>query len=150
MVNKVNITLAKKKICMSALYSLGMLTPYSASMSAAQSTTQLLSWLETLSFANTYRLLIVFPTFFFPQGAFYGLMIGLLIGLSRMIAEFAYGTGSCVSPSNCPDIICGVHYLYFSIILFVISCIIILGVSLVTKPIDDKHVRDRCEMRPDE
>uniref|UniRef100_A0A8D3DAK1 Sodium/glucose cotransporter 1 n=1 Tax=Scophthalmus maximus TaxID=52904 RepID=A0A8D3DAK1_SCOMX len=81
-------------------------------------------------------------------GAFYGLTIGLLIGLSRMIAEFAYGTGSCVNPSDCPTIICGVHYLYFSIILFVVSCIIILGVSLMTKPIDDKHVRDCCEIRP--
>lgn len=72
-------------------------------------------------------------------------MIGLAIGLSRMIAEFAYGTGSCVNPSNCPTIICGVHYLYFSIILFAVSCIIILGVSLMTKPIPDKHVRDRCD-----
>uniref|UniRef100_A0A7N8X0H3 Solute carrier family 5 member 1 n=1 Tax=Mastacembelus armatus TaxID=205130 RepID=A0A7N8X0H3_9TELE len=76
------------------------------------------------------------------SGAFYGLTIGLGIGLSRMIAEFAYGTGSCVNPSDCPTIICGVHYLYFSIILFVISCIIILGISLMTKPIPDKHVRD--------
>uniref|UniRef100_A0AAQ6A5W7 Sodium/glucose cotransporter 1 n=1 Tax=Amphiprion ocellaris TaxID=80972 RepID=A0AAQ6A5W7_AMPOC len=80
-------------------------------------------------------------------GAFWGLMIGLLIGLSRMIAEFAYGTGSCVSPSDCPTIICGVHYLYFSIILFTVSCIIILSVSVMTKPIDDKHVCDRCEIR---
>lgn len=78
------------------------------------------------------------------SGAFYGLMIGLLIGLSRMIAEFAYGTGSCVAPSNCPTIICGVHYLYFSIILFVISCVLILGISLVTKPIDDKHLYRLC------
>ncbi|XP_078127466.1 sodium/glucose cotransporter 1 [Sander vitreus] len=77
-------------------------------------------------------------------GAFYGLAIGLLIGLSRMIAEFAYGTGSCVNPSSCPTIICGVHYLYFSIILFVISCIIIVGVSLMTKPIDDKHLYRLC------
>ncbi|KAM9841131.1 sodium/glucose cotransporter 1 isoform 2-T2 [Aulostomus maculatus] len=77
-------------------------------------------------------------------GAFYGLMIGLLIGLSRMIAEFVYGTGSCVEPSNCPTIICGVHYLYFSIILFVVSCIIILVVSLMTKPIDDKHLYRLC------
>ncbi|CAK6959380.1 sodium/glucose cotransporter 1 [Scomber scombrus] len=77
-------------------------------------------------------------------GAFYGLIIGLLIGLSRMIAEFAYGTGSCNNPSNCPTIICGVHYLYFSIILFVISCIIILSVSLMTKPIDDKHLYRLC------
>ncbi|KAF1377458.1 hypothetical protein PFLUV_G00201020 [Perca fluviatilis] len=77
-------------------------------------------------------------------GAFYGLTIGLLIGLSRMIAEFVYGTGSCVNPSNCPTIICGVHYLYFSIILFVISCIIIVGLSLMTKPIDDKHLYRLC------
>ncbi|KAM7392989.1 hypothetical protein PAMA_007891 [Pampus argenteus] len=78
------------------------------------------------------------------SGAFYGLAIGLCIGLSRMIAEFAYGTGSCVNPSNCPTIICGVHYLYFSIILFVISCIVILGVSLMTKPIEDKHLYRLC------
>ncbi|XP_006125485.2 sodium/glucose cotransporter 1 [Pelodiscus sinensis] len=78
------------------------------------------------------------------EGAFWGLVIGLLIGLSRMIAEFAYGTGSCVSPSNCPKIICGVHYLYFAIILFGISSIIILGVSLVTKPIPDIHLYRLC------
>ncbi|XP_029300331.1 sodium/glucose cotransporter 1 [Cottoperca gobio] len=78
------------------------------------------------------------------SGAFYGLIIGLFIGLSRMITEFAYGTGSCVNPSNCPTIICGVHYLYFSIILFVVSCVIILGISLVTKPIEDKHLYRLC------
>uniref|UniRef100_A0A673N908 Sodium/glucose cotransporter 1 n=1 Tax=Sinocyclocheilus rhinocerous TaxID=307959 RepID=A0A673N908_9TELE len=73
-------------------------------------------------------------------GAFYGLCIGLLVGLARMITEFAYGTGSCVSPSHCPTIICGVHYLYFALIIFGLSCILILGISLMTKPIDDKHV----------
>uniref|UniRef100_A0A3P9MA95 Sodium/glucose cotransporter 1 n=1 Tax=Oryzias latipes TaxID=8090 RepID=A0A3P9MA95_ORYLA len=77
-------------------------------------------------------------------GAFYGLIIGLPIGLSRMIAEFVYGTGSCASPSDCPTIICGVHYLYFGIILFVLSCIIIIGISLMTKPIEDKHLYRLC------
>ncbi|XP_076743192.1 sodium/glucose cotransporter 1-like isoform X2 [Maylandia zebra] len=72
-------------------------------------------------------------------GAFYGLLIGLCMGLSRMITEFIYGTGSCAIPSNCPTIICGVHYLYFGLILFVISGIVMLAVSLMTKPIDDKH-----------
>uniref|UniRef100_A0AAX7UGN7 Sodium/glucose cotransporter 1 n=1 Tax=Astatotilapia calliptera TaxID=8154 RepID=A0AAX7UGN7_ASTCA len=72
-------------------------------------------------------------------GAFYGLIIGLCMGLSRMITEFIYGTGSCAIPSNCPTIICGVHYLYFGLILFVISGIVMLAVSLMTKPIDDKH-----------
>ncbi|KAM5237563.1 solute carrier family 5 member 4-like [Ctenodactylus gundi] len=90
------------------------------------------------------------------QGAFWGLMIGLVIGLSRMIAEFAYGTGSCVVPSNCPKIICGVHYMYFAIILFSVSIVIILGISFLTKPIPDVHLyrlcwalRDRTEERID-
>ncbi|XP_075687834.1 sodium/glucose cotransporter 1 [Rhinoderma darwinii] len=78
------------------------------------------------------------------QGAFWGLIIGLFIGLSRMIAEFAYGTGSCVKPSNCPKIICGVHYLYFAIILFAASSIIVLAVSFMTKPIPDKHLHRLC------
>ncbi|XP_038139544.1 sodium/glucose cotransporter 1-like [Cyprinodon tularosa] len=77
-------------------------------------------------------------------GAFYGLIIGLIVGLARMIAEFAYGTGNCANPSNCPTIICGIHYLYFGLILFIVSCIAIIGVSLLTKPIDDKHLHRLC------
>ncbi|XP_036593907.1 sodium/glucose cotransporter 1 isoform X1 [Trichosurus vulpecula] len=77
-------------------------------------------------------------------GAFWGLIVGLLVGLSRMITEFAYGTGSCMEPSNCPTIICGVHYLYFAIILFVVSIIVILAVSLLTKPIPDVHLYRLC------
>ncbi|XP_064424155.1 sodium/glucose cotransporter 1 [Latimeria chalumnae] len=78
------------------------------------------------------------------QGAFWGLIIGLMVGFSRMVSEFAFGTGSCVYPSNCPYIICGIHYLYFALILFGISCIIIVGVSLMTKPIEDKHLYRLC------
>ncbi|NXW15773.1 SC5A1 protein, partial [Circaetus pectoralis] len=78
------------------------------------------------------------------QGAFWGLMVGLLTGLSRMIAEFAYGTGNCVAPSNCPFIICGIHYLYFAMILFGVSTIVILAVSFMTKPIPDVHLYRLC------
>ncbi|XP_062814902.1 sodium/glucose cotransporter 1-like [Anolis carolinensis] len=77
-------------------------------------------------------------------GAFWGLVLGLLIGLSRMITEFAFGTGSCVHPSNCPAIICKVHYLYFAMILFAISIVIVLGASFLTKPIDDVHLYRLC------
>nr|ABZ10468.1 solute carrier family 5, member 4 (predicted) [Callithrix jacchus] len=78
------------------------------------------------------------------QGAFWGLMVGLVMGLIRMITEFAYGTGSCLAASNCPKIICGVHYLYFSIILFFGSTLVILGISLLTKPIPDVHLYRLC------
>ncbi|XP_004645555.1 sodium/glucose cotransporter 1 [Octodon degus] len=77
-------------------------------------------------------------------GAFWGMILGFLIGIARMITEFIYGTGSCMEPSNCPTIICGVHYLYFAIILFVISVITILGISLITKPIPDVHLYRLC------
>ncbi|KAM4634440.1 sodium/glucose cotransporter 1 [Polymixia lowei] len=110
---------------------------------------QLFDYIQSITSYLTPPIAAVFMLAIFckrinESGAFYGLLIGLLIGLSRMIAEFAYGTGSCVSPSDCPTIICGVHYLYFSIILFVVSCVIIVGVSLATKPIDDKHLYRLC------
>uniref|UniRef100_A0A452RS68 Sodium/glucose cotransporter 1 n=1 Tax=Ursus americanus TaxID=9643 RepID=A0A452RS68_URSAM len=89
-------------------------------------------------------LLAVFWKRVTEPGAFWGLIIGFLIGVSRMVTEFAYGTGSCMQPSNCPTIICGVHYLYFAIILFVISVIIIVVVSLFTKPIPDVHLYRLC------
>ncbi|KAM5238412.1 sodium/glucose cotransporter 1 [Ctenodactylus gundi] len=77
-------------------------------------------------------------------GAFWGLILGFLIGVSRMVTEFAYGTGSCMEPSNCPTIICGVHYLYFAIILFVITLITITVISLLTRPIPEVHLYRLC------
>lgn len=41
---------------------------------------------------------------------------------------------------KCPRIICGVHYLYFAMILFAISLVTVLGISMFTVPIPDKHV----------
>nr|XP_027809240.1 sodium/glucose cotransporter 1-like isoform X3 [Marmota flaviventris] len=89
-------------------------------------------------------LLAVFWKRITEPGAFWGLILGFLIGISRMITEFAYGTGSCVEPSNCPTIICGVHYLYFAILLFFISIITIVVISLFTKPIPDVHLYRLC------
>ncbi|XP_067861612.1 sodium/glucose cotransporter 1 isoform X2 [Heptranchias perlo] len=89
-------------------------------------------------------LLAIFVKRVNEQGAFWGLIFGLAVGLSRMITEFVYGTGSCVMPSNCPTIICGIHYLYFAIILFVATCLMVLIVSFMTKPIDDIHLYRLC------
>ncbi|CAL8321411.1 unnamed protein product [Lota lota] len=110
---------------------------------------QLFDYIQSITSYLTPPIAAVFMLAIFCKrvneaGAFYGLIIGLVIGLSRMTAEFAFGTGTCAQPSSCPTIICGVHYLYFSIILFCISCILILGISLATKPIDDKHLYRLC------
>ncbi|XP_052431773.1 sodium/glucose cotransporter 2 [Carassius gibelio] len=73
-------------------------------------------------------------------GAFWGLMGGLVMGLCRMVPEFAYGSGTCLIPSNCPKLICGVHYLYFAVLLFFCTAILVLFVSYNTPPIEDKHL----------
>uniref|UniRef100_A0A8D0GYP9 Sodium/glucose cotransporter 2 n=1 Tax=Sphenodon punctatus TaxID=8508 RepID=A0A8D0GYP9_SPHPU len=85
-------------------------------------------------------LLAVFVKRVNEPGAFWGLLGGLAIGLARLVPEFLYGTGSCLFPSSCPRLICGVHYLYFAIILFLLSAALVLGVSLCTPPIPEKHL----------
>ncbi|XP_072546840.1 sodium/glucose cotransporter 2 isoform X4 [Salminus brasiliensis] len=73
-------------------------------------------------------------------GAFWGLMGGLLMGLCRMGPEFYFGSGSCLFPSTCPKLICGVHYLYFAVLLFFCTGILVLLVSYFTPPIADRHL----------
>lgn len=76
------------------------------------------------------------------QGAFWGLMVGLVVGLIRFIWEFSYGPPPpCGEPDDRSAIITKVHYLHFGIILFIIVTIVTTLISLLTKPIDDKHVR---------
>uniref|UniRef100_A0A8C9JDR0 Sodium/glucose cotransporter 1-like n=1 Tax=Panthera tigris altaica TaxID=74533 RepID=A0A8C9JDR0_PANTA len=89
-------------------------------------------------------LLAVFCKRVTEKGAFWGLTGGLLIGFSRMLSEFAYGPWSCGANSKCPLIICGMHYLYFAVILFIVSLFTILGISLFTDPVPDKHLHRLC------
>ncbi|XP_077963585.1 sodium/glucose cotransporter 2 isoform X2 [Gasterosteus aculeatus] len=74
------------------------------------------------------------------QGAFWGLIGGLLMGLCRMLPEFWFGSGSCVFPSTCPFLLCGIHYLHFAIILFFCTSVLVLVVSCCSRPIEDKHL----------
>uniref|UniRef100_A0A8C5A8U1 Solute carrier family 5 member 2 n=1 Tax=Gadus morhua TaxID=8049 RepID=A0A8C5A8U1_GADMO len=70
-------------------------------------------------------------------GAFWGLMGGLAMGLCRMVPEFWFGTGSCLFPSACPPVICGVHYLYFAVLLFLCTSVLVLLVSYSTEPLNE-------------
>ncbi|XP_069135421.1 sodium/glucose cotransporter 4-like [Argopecten irradians] len=76
------------------------------------------------------------------QGAFWGLMIGLLTGMIRFIWEYVYTVPPCGEEANDtrPAIISKVHYLHFGILLFGIVFIATIIISLLTKPIDDKHL----------
>ncbi|XP_058388235.1 sodium/glucose cotransporter 1-like [Diceros bicornis minor] len=89
-------------------------------------------------------LLAIFCKRVTEQGAFWGLTGGLLLGFFRMMLEFVYGPWSCPANSKCPLVICSMHYLYFAIILFVVSLFTMLGISLFTDPIPDKHLYRLC------
>ncbi|KAJ8256557.1 hypothetical protein COCON_G00187090 [Conger conger] len=73
-------------------------------------------------------------------GAFWGLIGGLAMGLCRMAPEFAFGSGSCLFPSNCPSVVCGVHYLYFAVLLFFCTAALVVIVSGCTPAVPDKHL----------
>ncbi|KAA8593783.1 hypothetical protein FQN60_004617 [Etheostoma spectabile] len=85
-------------------------------------------------------LLAVFVKRVNEKGAFWGLIGGLLMGLCRMLPEFWFGSGSCVFPSYCPFLVCGIHYLHFAIILFFCTSVLVLVVSYCTQPIQDLHL----------
>ncbi|KAJ8312444.1 hypothetical protein KUTeg_009817 [Tegillarca granosa] len=76
------------------------------------------------------------------QGAFWGLMIGLVVGLTRFIWEYVYSVPPCGESEKDmrPDIISKVHYLHFGILLFGIVFIATTVISLLTEPIDDCHL----------
>uniref|UniRef100_A0A8C4YIP4 Solute carrier family 5 member 9 n=1 Tax=Gopherus evgoodei TaxID=1825980 RepID=A0A8C4YIP4_9SAUR len=73
-------------------------------------------------------------------GAFWGLMFGLVVGGIRMIMEFSYGAPSCGEEDPRPAVLKDVHYLYFALILCVLTGIVITLISLCTPPIPEEKV----------
>uniref|UniRef100_A0A8C1ZNG9 Solute carrier family 5 member 9 n=1 Tax=Cyprinus carpio TaxID=7962 RepID=A0A8C1ZNG9_CYPCA len=74
------------------------------------------------------------------QGAFWGLMVGLVVGTVRMVMEFVYSTPSCGEADLRPALLKDVHYLYFALILLALTALIITAVSLCTAPIPEQHL----------
>ncbi|KAL2101104.1 hypothetical protein ACEWY4_002865 [Coilia grayii] len=73
------------------------------------------------------------------KGAFWGLLVGLIIGCVRMILDFVYPTPLCYEEDTRPAVVKYVHYLYFSVILTAITAIIVVCVSLATeKPLPEQ------------
>jgi len=68
-------------------------------------------------------------------------MSGLLFGIVRFIWEYSYTAMPCQLEhlDKRPSIV-RFHFLYFSVFLFIISGIVTIVVSLLTKPIPEKYV----------
>ncbi|ROT86014.1 hypothetical protein C7M84_022123, partial [Penaeus vannamei] len=77
-------------------------------------------------------------------GAFWGLMIGLIIGMLRFVVEFSFTVPPCgsIDPDPRPAFVKltvgNVHYLHFSCILWIITGLVTVGVSLLTEPIPEE------------
>ncbi|KAL6067818.1 hypothetical protein STEG23_026939, partial [Scotinomys teguina] len=67
------------------------------------------------------------------KGAFSGLILGLLLGLVRLVLDFVYVQPRCDQPDERPAVVKDVHYLYFSMILSSTTLITVITVSWFTE-----------------
>lgn len=86
-------------------------------------------------------LLAVFVPRVNEQGAFWGLLIGHLVGLTRMVLDFVYPSPGCGKEDDRPGVVKYIHFTYFSAILLVLAAVIILLVSFVTEAQDRRKLK---------
>jgi hypothetical protein len=67
--------------------------------------------------------------------------VGLAVGVVRMTLDFVYKEPLCGEVDTRPRIL-HLHYMYFAMLLFGLTGLIMIFVSLLTKPPTDKQVRD--------
>ncbi|XP_043194289.1 sodium/glucose cotransporter 4-like [Amphibalanus amphitrite] len=91
------------------------------------------------------------------QGAFWGMMLGLVLGMVRFGIEFSYTVPPCGSeledtrPEWVKRAIFDIHFLHFGCILFLIVLVASVVISLCTEPIPEECLRRltfwsrRCE-----
>uniref|UniRef100_A0A8C8ANZ8 Sodium/mannose cotransporter SLC5A10 n=1 Tax=Otus sunia TaxID=257818 RepID=A0A8C8ANZ8_9STRI len=68
------------------------------------------------------------------QGAFWGLMAGLVLGLARLGLELAYPPPRCGVPDRWPWLLTDIHYLHFAVLLGTATGAVVMGGSLLTPP----------------
>ncbi|MED6244282.1 hypothetical protein ATANTOWER_002505 [Ataeniobius toweri] len=74
------------------------------------------------------------------KGAFWGLMVGLVVGVCRMVLEFAFPPPRCGIVDSAPMVLRSVHYLHFAILLCGLTAIVVAVVSLLTTPPSHEQV----------
>lgn len=75
------------------------------------------------------------------QGAFYGGMIGFILGTVRLLLAFIYRVPECNQPDTRPGFIKNIHYMYVATALFWITGIVAVLVSLLTLPPSEEQIR---------
>ena len=75
------------------------------------------------------------------QGAFWALMIGLVVGVVRMSLDFVYREPACEQTDHRPAFIAKWHYMYFAMFLFFLTGIIMVVLSFFGDPPTKEQVR---------
>uniref|UniRef100_A0A7M5V3D8 Sodium/myo-inositol cotransporter n=1 Tax=Clytia hemisphaerica TaxID=252671 RepID=A0A7M5V3D8_9CNID len=74
------------------------------------------------------------------KGTFWGMMVGFFAGITRMILDFSYPAPACNEVDTRPTIIKNVHFFYVALILFVLTIIVCIVVSLLTEPPSEEMI----------
>uniref|UniRef100_A0A8C2DSW9 Sodium/myo-inositol cotransporter 2 n=1 Tax=Cyprinus carpio TaxID=7962 RepID=A0A8C2DSW9_CYPCA len=113
---------------------------------------QLFIYIQSISMYLQPPITVIFFTGCFwkrtnEKGAFWGLIVGMVVGCTRMILDFVYPTPQCYESDTRPDIIKYVHYLYFSIILTLLTLTVVVCVSLATEKPTPEQVRNSASSK---
>ena len=106
--------------------------------------------------AAVYLLAILWPRSN-ERGAFWAMVVGFVVGIIRMIMDFSYPEPKCGETDVRPAVLKNFHYFYMAFLLFAISCVVNVVVSLLTDPPRDHltvrttvWTKDDTTPRPDE
>ncbi|CAC5400636.1 SLC5A9 [Mytilus coruscus] len=77
------------------------------------------------------------------QGAFWGLILGLIVGIIRMILDFSFRAPLCGSgdPDNRPAVVSKVDFLHFAAILGLVTTGAMILISMFTEPRPDRKLK---------
>ena len=73
------------------------------------------------------------------------MVIGFIVGILRMIINFSFKPPLCGEPDTRPSILRNVCYFYFALVLFLLTGILCIVISLLTEPPEDKLVSLRFQ-----
>ncbi|XP_031207297.1 sodium/glucose cotransporter 5 isoform X1 [Mastomys coucha] len=76
------------------------------------------------------------------QGAFWGLMAGLLVGALRLVLEFLHPEPPCGQIDTRPAPLRSLHYLHFAIALFLLTCAVMAAGSLLSPPPQQRQIEN--------
>ncbi|GFR76873.1 sodium/glucose cotransporter 4, partial [Elysia marginata] len=76
------------------------------------------------------------------KGAFWGVVCGQIVGITRLVLDFVYPKPPCGEDDDRPTFVSKVHFTYFSVVVFGITAVVALVVSFLTKPQEGEEIEN--------